>query len=702
MRRIAEQGGSLGGHRLAKLLNPSAVAVVGATDRLGAFTGDTVHNLLRYGYGGRIYPVNPRRTSVLGLPCFPSVRELPGPVDCAVLSVSADRVVEILEDCAAVGIGSAIVTASGFGEGGAGEAGVARRRELDRLLAENSMPILGPSTTGLINLFDGFVPRAATNMLPREAVKSGAVAVISQSGACNNIIFNRAQDRGLGVGLAVATGLQAAVSIWDVADYALQDERVSVLSFLVEDLGPAEKWRPILEAARRTGRSVVLCKLGRSQRGAEALRTHSGAMAGSWQAQEQALRDAGALIATDLDQLWEVASLCVAWGPPTGPVRLGAVAMSGGEGALISDLAEEAGLSMPPATTEFQEVVAQRLTLTRGANPFDPSGEILGRPQHLEPILEAFVDQPALDRVLIAWHVLDSNVLVKAWPRLHAWFARHRHRVVLSGWPLSALGEWRRLQAEEAPPFIPGSHRAVAAVACYSRYSDMGESVVEGAAPPVEMPFPARPTYQQARDVFAALGVPFARQVPVVTFEQAMEAAEALGWPLVLKADVDSTVHKSAAGLVHVGLRNQGALQKAWFEVNATMGERVRSFLVEEHLLGEVQVFVGMRVDPEVGPLLLLGFGGAAVEFLSDVALGAARLSALDHLIQTSAVGRFLDVRAPDALAEIRTMCSALVALSEDERVESAELNPVIIDLCTQEARAVDARISMTTALDGG
>lgn len=682
-------------HRLASLLNPSAVAVVGATDRLGAFTGDTVHNLLRFGFPGAVHPVNPNRTEVAGLPCVPSLRDLSTPVDCAVLAVGADRVIDVLADCVATGIHSAIVTASGFGEGGAGPTGVARRADLDAFLVEHPMALLGPSTTGLINLADAFVPRAATNLLAADQLRAGPVAVISQSGASNNIVFNRAQEHGLGVGLAVATGLQANVSVWDVVDYTLLDDRYSVLAVLVEELGPPQVWRRYLAAARESGRSVVVCKVGRSDRGAAAVATHSGSIAGIWDAQEQALRDAGAILVDDLDQLWEVAALCASWGPPTGPVRLGAVAMSGGEGALITDLADAADLEMPDVSAEFEAVVADNLTLTRGSNPFDPSGEVLGRPRVLEPVLRSFLSEASFDRVLVAWHILDDHVLTDAWPQVLALFAEQRHRVVVSGWPLSGLPAWRRLCTADGPPLVAGSHRAVAAIAAYARGATSAGS---GVAPPPVARWTARmdaaSSYLEVREILAGLGVDFGAGRVVGTADDAAAAAREYGYPLVLKVDGPSIRHKSAAGLVAVGLRSEEQVRAA-YERLAGPADAPTVVVAEEHVLGELQLFLGVRVDEEIGPILLVGSGGSAVEFLGDVVVGPPRPAEFAELLGRSAIGRFLLDRAPGTVAGLTEMSSALLELCGDDRVRSVELNPVVVDLTSGRVRAVDARVGL-------
>lgn len=682
-------------HRLARLLNPSAVAVVGATDRLGAFTGDTVHNLLRFGFPGAVHPVNPNRTEVAGLPCVPSLADLSAPVDCAVLAVGADRVIDVLADCVAVGIDSAIVTASGFGEGGAGASGVARRAALDAFLAEHPMALLGPSTTGLINLADAFVPRAATNLLAADQLRAGPVAVISQSGASNNIVFNRAQEHGLGVGLAVATGLQANVSVWDVADYVLLDDRYSVLAVLVEELGPPQVWRDRIAAARESGRSVVVCKVGRSDRGAAAVATHSGSIAGAWDAQEQALRDTGAILVGDLDQLWEVAALCAAWGPPTGPVRLGAVAMSGGEGALITDLADAADLEMPDVSAEFEAVVADHLTLTRGSNPFDPSGEVLGRPGVLEPVLRSFLNEVAFDRVLLAWHILDDHVLTDAWPKVLELFAEQRHRIVLSGWPLSGLPAWRKLCTTDGPPFVAGSHRAVTAIAAYARgAASAGGGVTKTPVAPWAAPMDRSSSYLEVREILTGLGVAFGAGRVVNTADEAVSAARDYGYPLVLKVDGPSIQHKSAAGLVAVGLRTEEQV-RAEYERLAGPADAPNVVVAEEHLLGELQLFLGVRVDEEIGPVLLVGSGGSAVEFLGDVAVGPPRSANLAELLGRSAIGAFLLDRAPGTLTGLAAMSSALLELCGDGRVRSVELNPIVVDLTSGRVRAVDARVGL-------
>jgi acetate---CoA ligase (ADP-forming) len=683
------------GHRpaLARLLAPASVAVVGASEGLGGFTGSCVHNLLRYGFTGRIHPVNPRRAEVLGLTCHPSLAEVPGPVDSAVLLVGADRVLPVLEDCVAAGIDNVIVAASGFGEGGAGPAGLARRRALDAFLDRHRITLLGPSTTGVVNLFDRYVPRAATNMIGPDGVVPGPVAVVSQSGASSNIVFNRAQDHGLAVGLAVATGLQATLTTWDVVEHLATDDRVRVLALIVEELGPAAVWRPRVQAAAAAGQQVVLCRVGTSDRGAAAAASHTGAVAGHWRSQRAALLDAGVLVVDDLDQLWEVAALCAAWGPASAPARLGVVALSGGEGALISDQATAAGIAMPDPSDAFVGLVGKHLTLTRGANPFDPSGEILGKPDLLVPMLEQFFDDPAFDRVLLAWHVLDQNVLPAQQEALDDLFARYRHRLVVTAWPLSTLDGWHRLAGPGAPPLLPGSHRAVAALARWS-----GSAPIMAVAPAVTAPvtLPARlgTGYHEVRELLAGLGVPFGPARRAEGEDAAAAAAAAIGPPVVLKSDVDSITHKSAAGLVELGLVADDQVRAAWRRLHAATGSA--TVIVEAQLTGELQVFLGARRDLDAGPVLVFGSGGSAVEYLDDIGMVPAGADPR-RAIAASRVGRFLADHTPAVTDALADMLAALGGVVTDPRIAAVEVNPVMVDLRRGTALAVDARIELSS-----
>jgi acetate---CoA ligase (ADP-forming) len=456
---------------LRSLIAPRRVAVVGANDDLAAFTGGTIHNLLRHGFDGDVYPVNPRRDEVQGLPCFPSLHDLPEPVDSVVVVVRGDLVVDVLTQARDAGARSAIVISAGFGEGAAGEVGRIQAAALEELLDRDPMPVLGPNTTGLVHLNDRYVPRAVANQLAPPKVRPGPLALLSQSGAANNVVYNRAQSAGLGVGLAVATGVQLRVDLWDLLSLALDDDRLEVIALLAEQLGDPDRYVPLLVEAQEIGKPIVVLKTGRSDVGRRAVETHSGSLAGNWALERALLDECGVAIADDLDQLWEVSQLFARWGRPRSTsFSLGAVAFSGGEGALLADQASAAGIDLPDTGARFAEVVAANLTMAAPANPFDPSGELLSRPKEGLATLRSFIEHHDFDATLFAFAALDDHLSERVLPSVLSALRTFEGRIAISSWRIPGLSDRvGEVLAADPLPVFDGSHRAVAALDVYRR-----------------------------------------------------------------------------------------------------------------------------------------------------------------------------------------------------------------------------------------
>ncbi|MES1248096.1 MAG: CoA-binding protein, partial [Actinomycetota bacterium] len=217
---------------LDTLLRPSSVAVIGASEDRFTYSGAPVGNLLATGWGGRIYPISISRETVQGLPAYKSVLDVPDSVDTAIVAVPTGAVLGVLRECVEKGIRTATVVSSGFGEEAAGPAGVERAEALSAFIAETGLRILGPNTAGLSNLLDGYVPRAASNGFDADRVRPGGIALVTQSGAMGNTVFNRAQAHGVGIGISVATGGQMDVDVWELATLALEDERIRVAALI--------------------------------------------------------------------------------------------------------------------------------------------------------------------------------------------------------------------------------------------------------------------------------------------------------------------------------------------------------------------------------------------------------------------------------------------------------------------------------------
>ncbi|TWP37933.1 acetate--CoA ligase family protein [Leekyejoonella antrihumi] len=679
---------------LSSLLRPTRVAVVGANDRTAAFTGGTIVNLVRHGFEGEVYPVNPRRDRVGGLRAFPDVRSLPTAIDTAVIVVPADLVVPMLHDCVGAGATSAIVVSSGFGEGATSDAGRRRARELTDFLSEQPIPILGPSTTGLVNLNDGYVPRAVTNHLPPERLHSGPIALISQSGAANNAVFNRAQSHGVPIGLAVATGIQANLNVWDVVAAVLPDPRITVIALLVEELGGPAQYESVLRSAAAHGKPVVILRTGRSDVGGRAIRTHTGSLAGNWVVEEEMLRSLGATVVSDLDQLWEVASVATHWGrPPDNVLRLGVIGLSGGEGALIADQATDAGMHLPPVSDRFERLVAANLELAGAGNPFDPTGEAMGRPENGMAAIEGFVTTNDFDAHLVSLNAQSAPTEGGLLDGIVATLRGAGGRIALSYWDIPGYSDGLvDVLADFPGPILPGSHRVVAAIGAWSRTRPVLESILESpCASSNRAHLSTSIGYWEARQWLESLGVRFGAAELATSPEDAVRAARDVGYPVVLKANVESTVHKAAAGLIRLGLRDDEDVSAAVRE----LFEHTESIVVERAVLAAALLIIGTIDDPQAGSVVVVGSGGGAAEELKDAAVCPVRFlnpSSARAALRRTAIGRFLEKRHHASFEQAADLMVVL-GRSVDGDAMSVEMNPLAV---TDDGLiALDARIDL-------
>lgn len=685
--------GGVAGLDLGPLLNPHRVAVVGANDRAESFTGGTVVNLRRHGFTGDVYPINPRHDFVGGYVAYPDLASLPHPVDLSVLVVRAELVVPMLEESIQAGAKAAIVVSSGFGEGVADAAGRGRAEELDELLRRHHLPILGPSTTGLVNLNDGFVPRAVTNHLEPGRVRSGPIALISQSGAANNAVFNRAQSHGVAIGLAVATGMQANVSVWDVARLAVADPRITVLALLVEALGLPEDYEPVLRAAAAAGKPVVLLRTGRSEVGRSAIATHTGSLAGNWTIEKEILQSLGVMLVRDLDQLWEVASIARHWGsPPVRPLRLGVIGLSGGEGAVVADQAEDAGMEMAAVSDAFKALVSEKLTLAGAGNPFDPTGEAVGRPENALDTIAGFVDRNDFDVNLVALNAQSAPTRDGLLDQILATFTGVQGRRALTYWEVPGFSDGLIDRLAEFPgPALPGSHRMIGALEAWADARPLAPVARNADAARGTLTVPETNDYWNARQTLSGLGVPFAPAELALSPSDALRATAIIGYPVVLKANVPSTTHKAAAGLVRIGIADKASLLRH-FEELLPYGAGV---VIEQAVLSTTSLILGSTFDPHIGAVVMIGSGGSAAEELGDAALCPARLLTLESAraaVRRSRVGRYVEAREPACFEQVAELMVTL-GLAIDGQNISVDLNPLVVT--PDGMLALDARIEL-------
>jgi acyl-CoA synthetase (NDP forming) len=688
-------------HGLDTLLRPSSVAIVGASEDAFTYSGASLANLLRTKFAGAIFPISLTRDTVQGVKAYRSILDVPQPIDTAVIAVPTGAVLPVLGECAERGIATVTIVSSGFGEEAAGPAGVERATELAAFIEATGTRVLGPNTAGLLNLLDGYVPRAANNGLPPERLRSGSIALLTQSGALGNTVFNRAQAHGVGFGLSVATGGQNDVDVWELASLALDDHRIRVAALIVEMVDAAAVERLALKAAA-LDKGVIVLRLGRSDAGRSAVMTHSGSLAGDDAVQAAVLAQLGVIAVDELDDLWQVAQLVDAWGPAREPVRgLGVVALSGGEGALIADCASGVGIELGRTTEAFQAVIDANFEYAMASNPFDPSGEVIGRPEKVKLALRAFVEDNDFSHVLIASPVLRAEIAARQYADLAEIVAEPRPRICLSYWQAGDLTDTQAgLLSATGLPVFPDSRSAVRSLAAYTSVHDRHPAVAAGptgTVPPGALEPDSR--YFAVRAELAAAGVLFAPAALVRSRTEAVDQALALGFPVVLKANVVSSLHKFANGLIALDLSSAEQVEVAFAALTtAGAGFAADGIVVEAAARGQFEVMLGVHRDPEFGAILMFGSGGSMVEYLDDSALTSVRyMGSGDEvaLLRSTRIGGYISERSPDSARQLSRMAEAVAHWFErNPQLSGLDLNPLIVDAVGHGVVCVDARVA--------
>jgi acetyltransferase len=687
---------------LASFLDPHSIAVIGASRDPSKVGGSVLANLRSAGFAGRIVPVNVRATTVQGLPAAPSLQAVDGPVDLAVITVPAPAVLSALEACVAKGVGGAVVISAGFRE--SGEDGRKREAQLREWLRDQPIRVLGPNCLGWIR------PSRRLNVTFAPGMpEAGGIAFVSHSGALAVAILDWARERRMGFSLFASLGNQADLTEADVLEAVTADAETRVVAAYIEGVADGRRFFEALCAAAAV-KPVVLLKAGRSAEGARAVSSHTGALAGSDQAFDAAVKQAGALRAGTVEELFDLARGLVSQPLPRGR-RLLVVTNGGGLGIVATDAAREAGLAVDPLDAAVRERLAVALPPTASlANPVDLVGDAdAARYSHaLHAIGGAGVDAALV--VLTAQAATDSLGVARA--------------VIgaTRGWSIPVAGAFvggarvapgARAFEEAGIPCYPFPEPAVRTLAGMARLAERRGRRAEPARFPVRVEeseaalarlrASGRSTLGMAElePVLGSYGIPCAAARPAATPAEAASVAERLGFPVALKLRSPDITHKTEVGGVRLGLGSAGEVAEAatamLVSVRAARPEaRLEGVLVQRMAPPGKELLLGMIRDPQFGPLVVVGFGGIYVEVLKDTAARLCPLSvreAHEMLGELRMAPLLKGVRGEppvdfDALAETICRFAQLAAAAAD--LVELEVNPLVAG--PGGVMAVDAR----------
>lgn len=695
---------------------PRSIAVVGASRNLLKPNGIPMYLLEMFQYQGQIYPVNPKYDTVGGMPCYPSVHAIPGPVDLAVIGVPAAHAMEALRACAAKGIKAAIVFTSGFAE--VGPAGRRIQEEMAGLAAETGMRILGPNCLGILNYYNGNISSFFFHPKPENLVHPLFLSFITQSGGLGGIIYQMVLQYSVGFNYFVSTGNEADVSFAGILDYFSRREETGMIGGYLEGLQKdGLLFKEACHRALQKRKLVSLLKVGRTASGAAAAASHTGALVGQDETYDGLFRQVGVLRPPDVEELNALITVFAAGRIPKGK-RFGVITISGGGGVVVADQCPGFGLEVVPLAEETQAGL-RAFFPAYGAvrNPVDLTSQLMMEPELFQKAIRIVMEDPGVDmggffynlempdpeatrRIIEIYHRLEKPLVVFSWPTGAEFALEAKRELIQAGvpvlenisaglWALAALDDWRN-RAERwspFPAFTPGKEREAA------RRILAGEPAGDAL------------TESRSKEILKAYGIPVTREKKAGSAAAAVAAAREIGYPVALKVESPDIAHKTEAGGVVLNLEGDAAVEEAFAGIMARAkahkpDARLEGVLVQEMLRPGVEVIVGVKEDPVFGPVVLFGLGGVLVEVLQDVAVRVAPLREQDAWEMVEEIrGRALlgEVRgrAPrdrEALVDILVRVSRL-AVELSGELKELDINPLVVYEEGAGAAAADALI---------
>lgn len=690
---------------IARLLKPRSVAVIGASADAAKTAGRPVAYLRKHGFTGEIYPVNPRVSSIDGLTCYPDIASIPGTPDVAIVLLGAERAHQAVRELAAKGTAAAIVLASGYTE--TGEEGARRQQQL--IEAAGNMRILGPNTIGLVNLTDNIV-LSASGALEMDHFPVGGIGVVSQSGGILGALLSRAAARGIGLSKLISTSNEVDLDLADLVDHLADDADTKVIALYVESVRNPEKFRAAALKAARAGKPVVAFKIGRSEAGAKAAVSHTGALAGADSMYDALFKQVGVIRAQTFGDLLDI-PVALATGRKLRGKRVAILTSTGGAGTLVSDDLGMQGFETPApdaATAEALRALQNGNHAVLDRNPIDVTLAGL-QPDLLRGAINILLKSPSYDALAI---IVGSSSL--AMPELMA--GAIQDCLPNSDKPVIAYvsphaPEVAALLTQRGVPAFAAAESCTTALGAMLNVGSWREPKASS-APDADVlidELPAGPLDEaQAKQLFTRFGVPCAREVVVTTPMEAEAAARELGDRVVLKILSAEITHKSDVGGVAVNLTAEtvGARLRAMAaEVESKAGVRPQRFLVQEMVGGGTELILGMHHDV-LGTAILLGMGGITAELFKDTTMrllpsqgGLSRDDALS-MARELKTWPLLDGFRGRPKADVEALVDAIVAFSKmaaqlGERLVEAEINPVFVLPQGQGVRAADGVVLM-------
>lgn len=694
-------------HGLTPFFAPRGVAIIGASATPNKLSYGILRNMTLYGFQGQIAPVNPKADQILGLTCYPDITSVPDPLDLAVIVLPAPAIPATLEACGQRGIRAVIIISGGFKE--VGEEGAALEKQILEIAARYQMRLIGPNCVGTLDLYSGL-----NTTFIQGVPEKGGIGFISQSGAVGGGVVDYIRNKYIGFANFASLGNEADITETDVIEYLRQDEHTRVIAVYVEMIRDGQRF---IQVARQTTphKPIVLLKAGRTSAGARAVSSHTGSLAGSHAAYRAAFLQAGVIEAETVTDLFDI-SMALAHQPLPQGNRVAIITNAGGPAALLSDSLAEHGLQIADLEEQTRSALRGRLNpAAQVSNPIDMLGG--AEPPEYEFALQQALADPNVDAAVV---ILVPQALVnplEVAEKIVQVAAAHTKPVLTC-----FMGEWsvekarQHLHSHGIPmyvfPEIPG--RVLGAMLQYARWLNQPPyetAPLQGIDRNAAAQILAQAADQtalgeaQTRPLFEAYGIPLVAGEAAHSPQQAAEAARRLGFPVALKIISADILHKSDVGGIRLNLNDPQSVEAAYQDMFSSIAARLpqarlEGVLVERMAEKGQEVIIGMRRDPNFGPLMMFGLGGIYVELFGDVSFRVAPLSRRDALemIQQTHAGKLLSGFRGAEPGDLQAVVDVILRLSQlaldFPQIAEMEINPLRV--FPHGVLALDGRIILS------
>ena len=692
---------------LRAMLEPTCVAIIGASDDPARIGGRPLRYMRDGGFRGAVYPVNPNRSEVQGMPAFASIVDVPEAVDCAIIAVPAKIVARTIEDCAGMGVKSVIVFSAGFAETATVE-GEGMQAQLADIATRTGIRILGPNCLGILSFKSRFFATFSSTG-DGGYTEPGPLAIISQSGAYGTHLYAVARSWGLDVAQVVTTGNECDITVAECIGWAALDDDVRVIAAYAEGIKNGPALVRSLELARANNKPVIFMKVGRSEEGAAAAASHTASLAGADEIYDAIFRQHGVFRADTTEEMLDIAYACTAGIYPAGK-KIGLVTLSGGVGVQMADHANKVGLDVSPMPQAAQARLKSALPFAAPRNPVDTTAQIFNDLSLVGKNFTIMLDEGGYDVSVAFFTVAAASpyIVEPLLQELDELRKRFPDKLII----LSIMGPGDIMARYRQAGYLifEDPCRAISAAAALVHF---GMSFNEKPKPIARKSGAATPPQDlgklalsewDSRLVLEQSGIPVVAGKLATSPEEADAIAQGFGGWLAMKINSAEIAHKTEIGGVELNVEPDNVSQ-AFEELQERLKqqgleEKSSGVIVSPMIDGGVETILGVTVDPVFGPAVMFGLGGIFVEVFHDVVF---RMAPFDHSEAMKMISEIKGIKllhgARGSLpSDIEALAEALVALSQfaaihADQLQSIDLNPFIVMPQGQGAMALDCLV---------